>query len=67
MMAMTILCLDILPGIQIGKNAVKADFKMCNRHGTRCAGEVAATADNGVCVPGIAFNAKIGGLFRKEF
>ena len=32
-----------------------------NRHGTRCAGEVAATADNGICVPGIAFNAKIGG------
>ncbi|CAG5112178.1 Oidioi.mRNA.OKI2018_I69.chr2.g6421.t1.cds [Oikopleura dioica] len=33
-----------------------------NRHGTRCAGEVAATADNGICVPGIAFNAKIGGI-----
>ena len=33
-----------------------------NAHGTRCAGQVAATADNGLCVPGIAFNAKIGGI-----
>ena len=33
-----------------------------NMHGTRCAGQVAATADNGVCVPGIAYNAKIGGI-----
>lgn len=33
-----------------------------NMHGTRCAGQVAATASNGVCVPGIAFNAKIGGI-----
>uniref|UniRef100_F6YWW9 P/Homo B domain-containing protein n=1 Tax=Ciona intestinalis TaxID=7719 RepID=F6YWW9_CIOIN len=31
-----------------------------NRHGTRCAGEVAAVANNGVCAIGIAFNAKIG-------
>ncbi|XP_078493501.1 proprotein convertase subtilisin/kexin type 4-like isoform X1 [Ciona intestinalis] len=33
-----------------------------NRHGTRCAGEVAAVANNGVCAIGIAFNAKIGGV-----
>ena len=31
------------------------------RHGTRCAGQVGASANNGRCVPGIAFNAKIGG------
>lgn len=31
------------------------------RHGTRCAGEVAAQANNGFCSVGIAFNAKIGG------
>lgn len=30
-------------------------------HGTRCAGEVAAIADNNVCGVGVAFNAKIGG------
>ena len=36
--------------------------KEINRHGTRCAGEVAASADNNVCVPGIAYNAKIGGI-----
>uniref|UniRef100_A0A674MVN2 Furin (paired basic amino acid cleaving enzyme) b n=1 Tax=Takifugu rubripes TaxID=31033 RepID=A0A674MVN2_TAKRU len=33
-----------------------------NRHGTRCAGEVAAAANNGVCGVGVAFNAKIGGV-----
>uniref|UniRef100_A0A6I8N3Z1 Proprotein convertase subtilisin/kexin type 4 n=1 Tax=Ornithorhynchus anatinus TaxID=9258 RepID=A0A6I8N3Z1_ORNAN len=33
-----------------------------NRHGTRCAGEVAAIANNGICGVGIAFNARIGGV-----
>ncbi|KAJ6652158.1 hypothetical protein lerEdw1_013142 [Lerista edwardsae] len=32
-----------------------------NRHGTRCAGEVAAIANNVVCGAGIAYKAKIGG------
>ncbi|XP_064836085.1 furin-1-like [Oncorhynchus masou masou] len=33
-----------------------------NRHGTRCAGEVAAMANNGICGVGVAYNAKIGGV-----
>ncbi|XP_008835373.1 proprotein convertase subtilisin/kexin type 4 [Nannospalax galili] len=33
-----------------------------NRHGTRCAGEVASTANNGFCGTGVAFNARIGGV-----
>ncbi|XP_045846796.1 proprotein convertase subtilisin/kexin type 4 isoform X8 [Meles meles] len=33
-----------------------------NRHGTRCAGEVAATANNGFCGAGVAYNARIGGV-----
>ncbi|XP_069914588.1 proprotein convertase subtilisin/kexin type 4 isoform X4 [Oryctolagus cuniculus] len=33
-----------------------------NRHGTRCAGEVAAVANNGFCGTGVAFNARIGGV-----
>jgi len=33
-----------------------------NRHGTRCAGEVAATANNSNCAVGIAYNAGIGGV-----
>ncbi|XP_064411557.1 proprotein convertase subtilisin/kexin type 5b [Latimeria chalumnae] len=33
-----------------------------NKHGTRCAGEVAGTANNSYCTVGIAFNAKIGGV-----
>ncbi|XP_052321933.1 furin (paired basic amino acid cleaving enzyme) b isoform X5 [Oncorhynchus keta] len=31
-----------------------------NRHGTRCAGEVAAAANNNVCGVGVAYNTKIG-------
>ena len=33
-----------------------------NKHGTRCAGEVAAVANNDICGVGIAFNASIGGV-----
>ncbi|XP_075681375.1 furin-like protease 1 isoform X3 [Dermatophagoides pteronyssinus] len=33
-----------------------------NRHGTRCAGEVAANANNSVCAVGVAFDAKVGGI-----
>ncbi|NXN65734.1 PCSK4 convertase, partial [Himantopus himantopus] len=33
-----------------------------NRHGTRCAGEVAAAANNQICGAGIAYNAKVGGV-----
>ncbi|CAF1247892.1 unnamed protein product [Rotaria magnacalcarata] len=33
-----------------------------NKHGTRCAGEVAMVANNSICGVGIAYNAKIGGI-----
>ncbi|XP_030620621.1 furin (paired basic amino acid cleaving enzyme) b [Chanos chanos] len=33
-----------------------------NRHGTRCAGEVAASANNGICGVGVAYNGRIGGV-----
>ncbi|XP_060037481.1 proprotein convertase subtilisin/kexin type 4 isoform X1 [Erinaceus europaeus] len=33
-----------------------------NRHGTRCAGEVAAVANNMFCGAGVAYNARIGGV-----
>lgn len=35
-----------------------------NKHGTRCAGEVAAVAFNNFCGVGVAYNASIGG--KKE-
>lgn len=38
------------------------DYTDSNRHGTRCAGEVAATANNSICAVGIAFHAQIGGV-----
>lgn len=33
-----------------------------NRHGTRCAGEVSAGANNSQCAVGIAYDSKIGGV-----
>jgi len=33
-----------------------------NSHGTRCAGEIAASANNSFCVVGVAYNAGIGGI-----
>ncbi|XP_073835779.1 furin-like protease 1, isoforms 1/1-X/2 isoform X1 [Musca autumnalis] len=38
------------------------DLADSNRHGTRCAGEVAATANNSICAVGIAFGASVGGV-----
>lgn len=37
-----------------------------NRHGTRCAGEVAAVANNSLCSVGVAFGASVGGRYRLE-
>lgn len=34
-----------------------------NKHGTRCAGEVAAIAFNQYCGIGVAYNASIGGRY----
>ena len=49
-----------------GKNNIyshcRYDFSDSNRHGTRCAGQVAATPNNTLCIVGIAFNAQIGGI-----
>ncbi|XP_046626653.1 furin-like protease 1 isoform X1 [Neodiprion virginianus] len=33
-----------------------------NRHGTRCAGEVAAVANNSNCAVGVAYDASVGGV-----
>ncbi|XP_018419945.1 PREDICTED: proprotein convertase subtilisin/kexin type 4 [Nanorana parkeri] len=33
-----------------------------NSHGTRCAGVVAAVANNDICGAGVAYNARIGGI-----
>ncbi|XP_017052406.1 furin-like protease 1 isoform X2 [Drosophila ficusphila] len=38
------------------------DMQDSNRHGTRCAGEVAATANNSFCAVGIAYGASVGGV-----
>lgn len=37
-----------------------------NKHGTRCAGEVAAVAFNQYCGVGVAYNASIGGKKRER-
>ncbi|XP_033749522.1 neuroendocrine convertase 1-like isoform X1 [Pecten maximus] len=33
-----------------------------NKHGTRCAGEIAMVANNSLCGVGVAYNARIGGV-----
>ncbi|KAG8042137.1 hypothetical protein G9C98_000128 [Cotesia typhae] len=38
------------------------DYLNSNRHGTRCAGEVAATANNSFCAVGVAYGAGVGGV-----
>lgn len=42
-----------------------------NKHGTRCAGEVAAVANNNICGVGVAYKANIGGktskIYKKKF
>ncbi|XP_021936624.1 neuroendocrine convertase 1-like isoform X2 [Zootermopsis nevadensis] len=38
------------------------DEALTNAHGTRCAGEIAMSANNRKCGVGVAFNAKIGGI-----
>ena len=35
-----------------------------NSHGTRCAGEAVAAANNTICGVGVAYNAKVGGKFN---
>lgn len=36
-------------------------------HGTRCAGEIAAKANNDNCGVGVAYDARIGGNFTLAF
>lgn len=36
-------------------------FFLHHSHGTRCAGEAVAVANNSICGVGVAFNSKIGG------
>lgn len=38
------------------------DLVDSNRHGTRCAGEVAADANNSICAVGVAYEASVGGV-----
>lgn len=42
------------------------DLVDSNRHGTRCAGEVAATANNSLCAVGVAFGAGVGGEYSEK-
>lgn len=37
------------------------DLVDSNRHGTRCAGEVAADSNNSICAVGVAYEASVGG------
>lgn len=39
-------------------------FYLLFSHGTRCAGEVAAARDNGICGVGVAYDSKIAGKYK---
>ncbi|NXO30911.1 FURIN protein, partial [Cisticola juncidis] len=65
------LCAEV-PGVREGRQpgwgcwgcSLYRPLRACFgcRHGTRCAGEVAAVANNGICGVGVAYNARIGGV-----
>ena len=42
------------------------EISRLSSHGTRCAGEVAAVANNSVCGVGVAYDANIGGKHYTE-
>ena len=37
----------------------------CISHGTRCAGEVSAAANNNICGVGVAYNSKVAGVYTR--
>lgn len=45
-----------------GKLMILFFFFLQTSHGTRCAGEVAAARDNGVCGVGVAYDSKVAGI-----
>jgi furin len=45
-----------------GDPSPRYDLTDSNRHGTRCAGEVSASANNSMCAVGVAYNSRIGGV-----
>jgi len=45
-----------------GDPTPRYDMVDSNRHGTRCAGEVSASANNSLCGVGVAYDSKIGGV-----
>lgn len=38
-----------------------------NRHGTRCAGEIAAVPNNSFCAVGVAYGSKVAGTGRAKW
>ncbi|VDD76913.1 unnamed protein product [Mesocestoides corti] len=59
---------DILSRSKVSSNHLceQANVIIYFRHGTRCAGQVAAVGNNSVCIVGVAFNAKIGGKWNMK-
>ena len=41
-------------------------YEFCYRHGTRCAGEVSAKANNTKCIVGVAYDSRIGGMVNNK-
>lgn len=50
-----------LKGLKLPSQRMAQGTALSLRHGTRCAGEVAAVANNRICGAGVAYNARVGG------
>ena len=54
------MCADLIVPL-VYESIIILNVHYVSSHGTRCAGEIAAEADNDVCGVGISYNAGIGG------
>lgn len=48
------------------KSFLSSFFFSVTSHGTRCAGEVSAAANNNICGVGVAYNSKVAGVCHVE-
>lgn len=53
---------DLNDELDVNNDPLPDKSNRANSHGTRCAGEIAGEANNGVCGVGVAYDCRIGGV-----